>query len=127
MLSPGARLSLLAWEEFSHRQLRMTSIRVGDQRWQFGNSFFGAGPRALTLLARSASVKTILRGTAMLGSSHADDVHRFGMSRQGFEVMRVCGQHRASRFGMRNDERVDRGTASSAPPEQGRASGQRLG
>ena len=49
------------------------------------------------------------------------------MSCQRLEVARIGGQDGATRFGMRHDERIDRGTASSASPEQRGTSGERLG
>jgi hypothetical protein len=59
--------------------------------------------------------------------SHANDVHGFGMSGQGLEVVRIRSQDGAGRFRMRHNERVDGGTASSTSPEQCSTSGERLG
>jgi len=49
------------------------------------------------------------------------------MSGKGLEIVRVRCQDSAGRFCMRHDERVDRGTAPSTPPEQCSTSGEHLG
>jgi hypothetical protein len=53
-------------------------------------------------------------------------MYGFGVGCQRFEVAWIRGQDRATRFGMRDDERVDRGTMPSASPQQRRASGERF-
>jgi len=59
--------------------------------------------------------------------SHANNVDVFGMSCQGLEIVWIRGQHGAGRFGVRDNESVDRGTAPRAASEQRRASGEGLG
>jgi hypothetical protein len=59
--------------------------------------------------------------------SHGNDVHGFGVSGQGLEVVRIRCQDRAVRFRMCHNESVDGGTASSTSPEQCSTAGKRLG
>ncbi len=61
-----------------------------------------------------------------LSRSHADDGYGLGMRCEGGEVVRIGGQYSASRFGMRHDQRVDRGAAPSTSPQQGSTSRERL-
>jgi hypothetical protein len=59
--------------------------------------------------------------------SNANHVNVFGVSCQGLKIVWVRGQHGARRFGVCDDESVDRGTAPRASSEQRSASCEGLG